>query len=131
MVAIGPAVRVAIKFAPVVIEVARQVDQKVRPHVRAYQFARSVGGVVGNWTVDDGIHWVVFKHAGGHPLQAFPPLPAADLEMVAREIDRSTLQPHTELFEHRLRERAERVGEVPANLVAKVRRRGGPAPELD
>jgi hypothetical protein len=131
MVAIGPAVRVAIKVAPVALEVARQLDQKLRPHVRAYQLARSVGGVVGSWTVDDGTHWVVFKHSGGHPLQAFPPLPAAELEMAAREIDRSTLKPHTELPEHRVKQGLERTVEVPANLVSKVRRRGGPAAELD
>jgi hypothetical protein len=131
MLAIGPAVRVALKVAPVALEVARQLDQKLRPHVRAYQLARSVGGVVGSWTVDDGTHWVVFKHAGGNPLQAFPPLTEAQLEMAAREIDRATLQPHTELLEHRLKERAERIGEVPGKLVTKVRRGGGPATELD
>jgi hypothetical protein len=131
MIAIGPAVRVALKVAPVALEVARQLDQKLRPHVRAYQLARSVGGVVGSWTVDDGTHWVVFKHTGGHPLQAFPPLTEAQLEMAAREIDRATLQPHTELLEHRLKERAERVGEVPGKLVTKVRRGGGAATELD
>jgi hypothetical protein len=124
MPAIGPAVRVAIKVAPVAIEVARQLDQKVRPHVRAYQLARSVGGVVGSWTANDGTHWVVFNDPGGHPLQAFPPLPEAELEMAAREIDRSTLKAHTELPEHTVKQRLEQVGGVPAGLAARVRRRG-------
>jgi hypothetical protein len=130
MVAIGPAVRVAIKVAPVALEVARQLDQKVRPHVRAYQLARSSGGVVGSWTVDDGTHWVVFNHVGGHPLQAFPPLSEAQLEMAAREIDRSTLKPHTELPEHRVKQGVERVGDVSTGLAARVRRRGD-APDAE
>jgi hypothetical protein len=124
MPAIGPAIRVAIKVAPVALEVARQLDQKVRPHVRAYQLARSAGGVVGSWTVEDGTHWVVFNHAGGRPLQAFPPLTEAQLEMAAREIDRSTLKPHTELPEHAVKQRIEKVGDVSAGLAARVRRRG-------
>jgi hypothetical protein len=131
MPAFGPAVRVAIKVAPIALEVARQVDQKVRPHVRAYRFARSVGGVVGSWTVEDGTHWVVFKHRGGHPLQAFPPMSEANLEMAAREIDRSTLKPHTELPEHAVQQRLERAGDATSSLVAKVRRTDrGEAPEV-
>jgi hypothetical protein len=122
MVAVGPAFRVAIKLAPVALEVARQLDQKVRPHVRAYQLARSAGGVVGSWTVDDGTHWVVFNHVGGRPLQAFPPLTEAQLEMAARELDRSTLKPHTELPEHAIRQRIEQVGDVGAGLASRVRR---------
>jgi hypothetical protein len=124
MVAIGPAVRVAIKVAPVAIEVARQLDQKVRPHVRAYQLARSSGGVVGSWTVDDGTHWVVFNETGGHPLQAFPPLTEAQLEMAAREMDRSTLKPHTELPEHAVKQRIEKVSGASAGLATRVLRRG-------
>jgi hypothetical protein len=98
--------------------------------VRAYHLARSSGGVVGSWTVEDGTHWVVFSHSGGHPLQAFPPLSAAQLEMAAREIDRSTLKPHTELPEHRVRQGVERVGDVSAGLASRVRRRGD-APDAE
>jgi hypothetical protein len=124
MVAVGPMVRTAIKFAPLVLEAARQLDQKVRPHLRAYQLARSVDGVVGSWTIDDGTHWVVFDHDRGRPLQAFPSLTAAELERAGREVDRRTLKPHTDLPEHALRERLETAGDATANLVAKVRRRG-------
>jgi hypothetical protein len=129
MPAWGPTIRYAIKFAPVALEAARQVDRKVRPHLRAYQLARSVDGVVGSWTANDGTHWVVFNDVDGHPLEAFPPLASRELETAAREIDRSTLKPHTELPEHQVRAKLEQAGETTAGLVAKRRRGGDADPE--
>jgi hypothetical protein len=116
VVALLPSWRVAMKAAPVAIEVARQLDRRVRPHVRAYQLARSVDGYVGSWTDGEGVHWVVFPDADGAPLRAFPPLSDRELETVHDRIDRDTLRSHRELPEASVRDRAQRVSELPARL---------------
>jgi hypothetical protein len=123
MPAFGRAARLAFKVAPIALEVARQVDQKVRPHVRAYNLARAVDGVVGSWTDQDGTHWVVFDEVDGRPLQAFPPLSEAQMALVATELDRGTLQHHSDLPEATVRDRIGRVGDRSSALAAKVRRR--------
>ncbi len=102
MVAFGPAVRVAVKVAPVVIEVTRQLDRQLRPHVLAYRRAREVDGLVGSWTDQKATHWLVFVDRGGPPVVAFPPLTAAELALADRAIDRSGLRHHDELPEARL-----------------------------
>jgi hypothetical protein len=119
MPAFGPLARGAWKFAPVAVEVARQLDRKVRPHVRAYQLARSVDGYVGSWTDGDGTHWVVFPSRTGKPLRAFPELTDAELGVVNRQIDRETLRSHRDLPEEAVRSRAERVVEMPSRLLGR------------
>ena len=111
-----PTWRMAVKAAPVAVEVVRQVDRRVRPHVRAYQLARSVDGYVASWTDGDGVHWVVFPDQGGKPLRAFPPLSDRELETVHKRIDRATLRSHRDLPEEGLRSRAQRVSQLPARL---------------
>ena len=113
--------RLAMKATPVVIEVVRQADRHLRPHLRAYQLARSVDGYVASWTDGDGTHWVVFPDRQGRPLRAFPPLSDRELDTVHRRIDRSTLRSHRDLPEEAVRSRAERVAELPS----RVLRRGG------
>ena len=117
--------RVAMKAAPVALEVARQVDQRVRPHVRAYQLARSVDGYVGSWTDGEGVHWVVFPDRDAKPLRAFPPLSDRELDTAHKRIDRATLRSHRDLPEDAVRRRAEGVAALPS----KVRRRGEPPQE--
>lgn len=113
--------RTAMRAAPVAVEVARQLDRHLRPHVRAYQLARSVDGYVGSWTDGDGTHWVVFPDRGGAPLRAFPPLDDRELATVHRRIDRATLRSHHDLPEGLVRQRAERAAALPVRLL----RRGG------
>ncbi len=106
MVAWIPAARTAMKVAPFAIEMARQLDRQLRPHVLAYQFARSVDGWVGKWTSSEGGHWIVFNHPSGQLLRAFPPLRASEAEVVDRELDRGTLEHHRDLPEAKLRDAA-------------------------
>jgi hypothetical protein len=117
--ALGPLARGAWRYAPVVLEAARQVDRKVRPHIRAYQLARSVDGFVGSWTDGDGTHWVVFPSRAGKPLRAFPPLTDAELAVVHRQLDRDQLRSHRELPEEAVRSRAEQAGQLPARLLGR------------
>jgi hypothetical protein len=117
--AFGPLARGAWKYAPVVLEAARQVDRKVRPHIRAYQLARSVDGFVGSWTDGEGTHWVVFPSRAGKPLRAFPPLTDAELAVVHRQLDRDKLRSHRELPEEAVRSRAEQAGQLPARLLGR------------
>jgi hypothetical protein len=121
--AIGPAVRVAIKVAPVALEAARQLDRKIRPHVNAYQLARSIDGYVGSWTDGEGTHWVVFPDRDTTPIRAFPPLRADELVLVDEQIDRATLRHHAELPEAQVRQKAQQVVEAPGRLLPS--RRGG------
>lgn len=116
--------RAAVKATPVALEVARQLDRRVRPHVLAYQLARSVDGVVGSWTDDDGLHWVVFEHRDGDAVRAFPPLSDRELRVAERRIDRGSLRSHRDLPEEAVRGRAQQVAEAPARLMAARRRRG-------
>ena len=102
MVAIGPTLRVALKVAPIALEVTRQLDRQLRPHVLAYRRAREVDGYVGRWTGQAETHWVVFPSWDGPALVAFPPLDASELATAARALDRTGLKHHRELPEARL-----------------------------
>jgi hypothetical protein len=106
MVAWIPAARTAMKVAPFALEIARQLDRQLRPHVLAYQFARSVDGWVGKWTSPEGGHWLVFNHPSGEMLRAFPPLKRSEAELVEREFDRGTLEHHSDLPEAKVRDAA-------------------------
>jgi len=106
MVAWIPAARTAMKVAPFALEIARQLDRQLRPHVLAYQFARSVDGWVGKWTSSEGGHWLVFNSPSGELIRAFPPLKGSEAELVDREFDRKTLEHHSELPEARVRDAA-------------------------
>jgi hypothetical protein len=125
MVAWVPAGRFALKVAPLALEVGRQLDKQLRPHVLAYRFARDVDGFVARWSAGKEAHWVVFPRLDGAPLKAFPPLPAGELELADRELDRSTLRHHSELPEARIKQRASAVKDVPVKAVGKLRRGGG------
>jgi hypothetical protein len=116
MVAFGPAVRVAVKVAPIAIEVARQVDRQLRPHVLAYRLARDVDGYVGRWTAQDAAHWLVFPDRSGPPLRAFPPLPPAELEAAHGQLDRVGLRHHSQLPEARARDAVASLRAGPARL---------------
>ena len=111
--------RVAMKAAPVALEVARQVDRRVRPHVRAYQLARSVDGFVGSWTDGEGVHWVVFPERDAKPLRAFPPLSDRELDTAHKRIDRATLRSHRDLPEEAVRRRAEDVAALPSRVLRR------------
>jgi hypothetical protein len=122
MVAVGPAVRLAIKFAPVAIEVTRQLDKQLRPHVLAYRLAVSVDGVVGRWTTEKTTHWIVFPSPDGAPLRSFPPLDDAELAAADRELDRSALRHHREMPEAKVRNAGQRVLKAPGHVVGRLRR---------
>ncbi|MFP4147964.1 MAG: hypothetical protein ACLFS9_08630 [Nitriliruptoraceae bacterium] len=110
------AARTALKYSPIVLEAARQLDRQLRPHLLAYGSARDVGGFVGRWTADDGVHWIVFPDPQAAPLKAFPPLTAAELAVVDAQLDRSTLKHHSELPEARVRDTGTRIAQAPARL---------------
>lgn len=104
----GTLVRRAWRYAPVAVEAGRQLDRRLRPHVSAWQLARSVDGHVGSWTDEHGTHWVVFDAQGSKPLKAFPPLSDRELKRAGEQLDRSMLRHHSRLPEGQARERAER-----------------------
>lgn len=122
MVAIGPAVRAAVKYGPVALEAARRLDKQLRPHVLAYSLASSVDGLVGRWTTERGTHWIVFAAADGPPLRAFPPLAEAELTLAGRELDRTALRHHGDMPEARVRQTTDRVVNVPSQISGKLRR---------
>lgn len=124
MVAWVPVARTAVRVAPVALEVARQLDRQLRPHVLAYRFARSVDGWVARWSSSEGGHWVVFTRPEGGLLRAFPPLPPGEAEVAERELDRSILRHHDRLPEARVRDTAARL----AARGRSDRTFGGPEP---
>ena len=128
MVAWGRLARTAIKVAPIATSVVRQVDRQVRPHVLAYRLARDVDGYVGRWTSDEGNHYAVFARRDSAALRVFPPLPAADVEALEDEIDRSGLRHHTELAEAKVRDTTSRAMHLPADVSARFRRGRGDGP---
>jgi hypothetical protein len=97
----APLLRYAIKYSPIAIEVARQLDRQLRPHVLAYRRAREVDGYVGRWTDESATHWLVFPRRNAEPVSAFPSLRIQDLDLAHREIDRTALKHHSELPEAR------------------------------
>lgn len=123
MVAIIPAVKVATKYLPIALEVARQLDRQLRPHVLAYRLARSVDGYVARWDGEDRPHWVVFPSTDGPPLAAHPPMTERELGVVTRELDRSVLRHHRELPEARARDAVVSIRNAPAALRGKRHRR--------
>lgn len=111
--------RRALKYTPIALEVARQLDRQLRPHVLAYGSARDVGGYVARWTADDGVHWVVFPEPDAPPLKAFPPLSDAELEVVAARLDRDTLRHHGDLPEAKVRSSGTKLVQAPRDLVRR------------
>ncbi|MEX0952671.1 MAG: hypothetical protein WDZ26_02440 [Nitriliruptoraceae bacterium] len=122
MVAIVPAVRLAMKFAPVAIGAARRLDRQLRPHVLAYRLAVTVDGVVGRWTTEKKTHWIVFPSPDGAPLRSFPRLDAAELAAANRELDRSALRHHSEMPEAKVRHAGEQALKAPGHVVDRLRR---------
>lgn len=123
MIAWGPAMRAAVKVAPIAIEVARQVDRQVRPHVLAYRLARSVDGYVAPWKAGSGTHWLVFSDRGAQPLKVFPPLPEDEVAAATANLVPDELRHHTDMPEARARDAAAGVKDVPARAVARLRGR--------
>lgn len=120
-----PALRYALKYGPVALEVARQVDRQLRPHIMAYRLARAVDGYVASWSAKH-THWVVFPTRDGAPLKAFPPLPDEELATITRELDRTTLRHHGELLEAKVKDRTDRVVQAPVQVVRRLRRSDDP-----
>lgn len=134
MVAVGPTLRLALKVAPIALEVTRQLDRQLRPHVLAYRRAREVDGYVGRWTGHAETHWLVFPGWNSPPLVAFPPLSEAELVLADRELDRTSLRHHRELPEARVGDGLRVVGHGVKNVTTAPvdlarRRRRGPAPD--
>ena len=111
--------KTALKYSPLVLEAARQLDRQLRPHVLAYGSARDVGGYVGRWTADDGVHWIVFPEPDAAPLKAFPPLTVAELHVVDQQLDRATLKHHTALPEARVKDTGSRIVQAPVKLLKR------------
>ena len=116
--------RRALKYSPIALEAARQLDRQLRPHVLAYGSARDIDGYVGRWTAADGVHWVVFPERDAAPLKAFPPVSAAELEQVAEQLDRASLKHHRDLPEARVKQTGTKLAQTPARIAR--RRREGP-----
>ncbi len=113
--------RRALKYTPIALEAARQLDRQLRPHVLAYGSARDVDGFVARWTAGDGVHWVVFPDEAAAPLRAFPPLSATELVVVDEQLDRGTLRHHAELPEARIKQTGSKLASVPAKLTQRRR----------
>jgi hypothetical protein len=118
MVAWLPLAQRALKYTPMALAAARQLDRQLRPHVLAYRLARDVDGLVGRWTSDEGNHYVVFPSREGSPVRVFPPVSTEERRLLEREIDRSVLQHHSELPEAKMGQ----------GLRGVTRRRGGSGP---
>jgi hypothetical protein len=135
---VGPMLRYAIKFSPVAIEVARQLDRQLRPHVLAYRRAREVDGYVGRWTEESATHWLVFPRRNAEPVSAFPPMRIQELDLAHREIDRASLKHHSELPEARAGDRVRAIASAPkraasaaSNLVSRDPQSGRPRRATD
>lgn len=115
--------RYAIKFSPVAIEVARQLDRQLRPRVLAYRRAREVDGYVGRWTDASATHWLVFPRRNAEPVAAFPPLKLPELDLAHREIDRAMLRHHAELPEAKAGDTLRAIASAPRKASTKVTRR--------
>ena len=124
MVAWIPLARRAVKAAPIAMEVVRRVDREVRPHLLAYRLAEDVDGYVARWTGANGRHWLVFARPDDAPMRAFPPLPAEEANLVARELDRNQLRHHSELPEARVKHQTGSVASLPGRLAARLGRGG-------
>ena len=111
----------ALKYTPIALEAARQLDHQLRPHLLAYGAARDVDGFVARWTATDGVHWVVFPDRQARPLRAFPPLPEAELHVIDEQLDRGTLKHHQELPEARVKQTGSKLVNVPSKLVQRRR----------
>lgn len=126
MVAFRPVLRTAAKVTPVALEVGRQVDRQLRPHVLAYRLARDVDGYVGRWTADGATHWVVFARPdAAAPVRVFPPVSDAEVAALAVAIDRAGLRHHTSLPEARARDASQRLAGVTRAFGDRALRRGG------
>src|SRR6056297_2120458 len=99
----------ALRYSPIALEAARQLDRQLRPHLLAYGSARDVDGFVARWTTADGVHWIVFPDRQARPLRAFPPLTSAELEVVDEQLDRGTLRHHRDLPEARVKQTGSRL----------------------
>ncbi|MCC5947114.1 MAG: hypothetical protein JJT89_01550 [Nitriliruptoraceae bacterium] len=108
---------------PVSIEVARQLDRQLRPHVLAYRLARDVDGYVGRWTSDDGPHYVVFPARDGHPLKAFPPLPDGEVAILDAQLDRTALTHHADLAEAKIKRSGTAVADAARRVTPRRRSR--------
>lgn len=111
----------ALRYSPIALEAARQLDRQLRPHLLAYGSARDVDGFVARWTAADGVHWVVFPDREARPLRAFPPLTAAELQVVDEQLDRGTLKRHQDLPEARVKQTGSRLVQTPVKLVQRRR----------
>jgi len=111
----------ALKYTPIALEAARQLDRQLRPHLLAYGSARDVDGFVARWTATDGVHWVVFPDRQALPLRAFPPLTAAELQVIDEQLDRGTLKHHQDLPEARVKQTGSKLVSVPSKLVQRRR----------
>lgn len=133
MVAWVPIARTALKVAPVVLEVGRQLDKQLRPHVLAYRLARDVDGYVARWSGSEVPCWLVFPSPDAPPLRAFPPVPPAELGTAAASIAPETLTHWSELPEAKLAARGAAVAHSPKRAADKLRRvrsdSSVPAPE--
>lgn len=117
MVAWIPLARRAVKFAPVALEVGRQVDRQVRPHLLAYRKASEIDGHVGRFTDDEGAtHWVVFRTPGGDPVASFPPLSSRELARAGAQLDHRRLAHHSELPEAKALGVAQGVARLPKRV---------------
>jgi hypothetical protein len=122
MVAWVPIARTALKVAPVVLEVGRQLDKQLRPHVLAYRLARDVDGYVARWSGSEVPCWLVFPSPDEPPLRAFPPVSASELETAAASIAPETLSHWSELPEAKLAARGAAVAHSPKRAADKLRR---------
>ncbi|MFO7961992.1 MAG: hypothetical protein R6U94_13720 [Nitriliruptoraceae bacterium] len=113
--------RRALRYSPIVLQGARQLDRQLRPHVLAYGSARDIDGFVARWTTADGVHWVVFPDRQARPLRAFPSLTSAELEVVDEQLDRGTLKHHQDLPEARVKQTGSKLAQTPGKFVQRRR----------
>jgi hypothetical protein len=127
MVAWLPLTRRAVKLAPIALEVARQLDKQLRPHVLAYRKAKEMDGFVARFTDEDGhTHWLVFPVQGAAPVAAFPPLTDAQVEQARTTLDVGQLTHHSELPEAK----AMWVAQSVTRRSGRTKRREGDDPQL-
>jgi hypothetical protein len=122
MVAWVPIARTAVKLAPIALEVGRQLDKQLRPHLLAYRLARDVDGYVARWSGAEVPCWVVFPELDAPPLRAFPPLDAAELRTAADTIAPDSLTHWSQLPEARFVARGAAVASSPKRAADKLRR---------
>lgn len=115
MPSIGPLVRLATRYGPIVYTQGQKAYHRVEPQVRAYLLAQQVDGYVVEWPASDGTYVFVLDARGRKVVDSFPhPAPHLHAAVLAADADRRIH--HLDHWLHRVTDRAKAAGETVRRL---------------